>query len=325
MVDPRDPVDQTLKAMFGEPIPTSEERARALARFQRAIDERKAIPRRRFSWRVATAAGLAAIVAGLVLFWPQQETAAAAALREIAQLVEEVDPIDAPDGGFIYVRSEQLLLMEVQAEGVGRQPGEAGLFYHLPVQRDSWVGGDGTLQLSTTASEPLFFAASDRSLYYEFAIDQQDATGETQTFTVVDAFDTVWARDEAELDSQIRGVLPSESTRPEQVDYLDVALQVIRESPSAPASRAAVISLLADLPGLEIVDSEKGVSSFQIDFNDNDTEVRWVFTIDDAGFLRFESRTNLIADERSGLPAGTVTFEATYSAPTVVTSLDARP
>ncbi|MDX1468946.1 MAG: hypothetical protein R3258_06355 [Acidimicrobiia bacterium] len=325
MADPRDLIDRALSALYGEPEPTPEEEARSLARFQSAVAQRIEGQPRSISWRLAGAAGLAVVVAGLLLTLPRQETAAAETLREIAQLVEEIDPIEAPDSSFIFVRSEEVLLMEVQAEGVGRQEGEPSLFYQLPVRRDSWVGYEGTLQLSTTATEPTFFDTTDRALYYEFGIDEQDAIGETQTFTVVDAFDTVWATDKDELDRQIRGMLPLGSTRPEHIDFLDVALQAIRESPATPASRAAVISLLSDLPGLELVGTVGGVSSFSVDFGDNDLEIRWGFAIDEAGFLRSESRTNLTADGRSGLPAGTVTFEATYSAPATVGSLDPQP
>ena len=325
MADQRDPIDQTLKAMFGDPEPTPEEEARALARFQRAMEERSGRRRRSIPWRVLVAAGLAAVAVGMFLVLPRQETAAAAALREIARLVDEIDPLDAPDGTFSFVRSEQVLLMEVHAEGVGRQEGEPSLFYRLPLRRDSWLGIEGTLQLSTTASEPLFFAPADRTLYYEYGIDQQDAIGETQTFTVVDAFDTVWATGGAELDSQIRGILPPESTRPEHVDYLDIALQVIRESPASPETRASVLRLIADLEGIEHVDGEPDVSSFWVEFEESGVLVRWTFAVDSAGFLRSESRTNMTAGGVLGLAAGTSTFEAEYSAPLVVTGLDPRP
>ncbi|MFQ5524444.1 MAG: hypothetical protein ACE5F5_12875 [Acidimicrobiia bacterium] len=324
MTDRRDPIDDILRELVGDPIPTEEERTRSLVRFVRALDKQKGVKRSPSVRRVTVALGFAIGAVVLLVTLPRQSPAAAA-LREIANLVETVEPLDAPDDSYIYTEAETLVLARVPSDGLGDLSEGRDLYYSLPVRRESWIGSEGTLQLATTASDPVFFSESDRLLYYEAHLDERDRIGETEAVTVRDAFDTVWAADQTELDLQIREMLPSGSERPEHIDYLDIALQVIRESPASPATRAAALRLMADLPELEPDEGEQGVSSFQVDFEENGVLVRWSFAVDDAGFLRSEARTNLTADEVSGLAPGTITYKADYTAPIIVLSLDPRP
>jgi hypothetical protein len=322
LADRRDPTDDLLRKLVGDPVPTDDERARSLASFERAMAAVDQRPRAEPSWRFALAAVGLAVVAGVAFIVLSTKSAAAAELLEVARLVETSDPLEAPDGAFVYTQSDTSALMRVPSDGLGGASNGQDLYYRLPVHRESWIGDEGTLQLVITPFEPIFFADADRVLYFEQGIDRQDAIGETEVVVLSDAFDTVWATDQSELDAQIRGMLPPESARPMNIDYLDIALQVIRESPASPATRAAALRLMSDVDGLELTDEAQGVPGFQIEFEDNSVLVRWTFAIDDAGFLRKEARTNLTEETVSGIPAGAVTFEASYWAPIVVATLE---
>lgn len=317
-----DPVDRLLRAVVGTPHPTSEERASSRAQFQRAIAGAADLRRPALRWpQLAIAAGLLIVIAGAVLTLSTR-SAVASAFEEIAAVVETIEPLQAPDDGYIFTESDQLLLVEVPPDGLGGLSDQA-LLYQLPTRRLSWLGNEGTLQVATTNLEPIFFSAADLDLYYAAGVDQRDAIGVTETVTIPDADTHDWSSDPDVLDSQIRQLVPTGTARPESIEYLDTALLVVRESFSSPETRSAALRLIATIEDIELLDERTdGTTRFSVDFTEEGVDVGWVFAIDALGYVREEVHTNLTPDPALGLQAGVITFKSEYSAPTVVDSLD---
>jgi hypothetical protein len=154
-------------------------------------------------------------------------------------------------------------------------------------------------------------------------LDRQDSLGTTEAIIVSDPDREEWPSDPGQLDQTIRERMTRDRGLPETVEYLNVALNIIREAYITPELRAATLRLIADLDGLdhEPTDLKKGPAAFVIDYDDRGVLTRLTFHIDTQGYLRFEERIGLEVDRALSVPAHTPIFRAEYTRPTLTSSL----
>ena len=327
MAEDRHPVDELLRALAGDPQVDPADLAHIQGRIDAAIKtEKKVRQRRRPRTRVLMwAAAVAAVIVGTsVILQTARVSPAAATLEEIARAAEATDPLTITDAEFLYTRSETQARSVVPKAGLGDVPYERdSLVYLLSSTRETWFGSDGTVQIRTTVHDASFLTDEDEAAYYAAGLDQQDNLATTETLTVSDPGREEWPTDPGQLDQTIRTRMAEDRGLPETVEYLAVALNIIREVYITPELRAATLRLIANLDGLnhEPTDSEIDPAAFHIDYTDQGILSRFTFRIDGQGYLRFEERLNLEADTRFGVPAHTPTFRAEYTRPTIAGSL----
>jgi hypothetical protein len=318
-------VDQALRKLAGVPEPSEQDRQTAEKRLAAAIDsEAKGSERRPWGpvlvWATRLTIVLVALLSVLQIVRPSPTEAA---IGEIASIAEAADPLTVPDQQFIYTKSEITGLGVIPREGLGDVPFEREqLVYLLPVLRESWVGNDGTIQIRTTSQTPVFFSHGDEQAYYTAGLDQQDAIGQTITQTATGPADlSLWPPDKDDLDEAIRAAAADRGL-PETIEYLDVALDLIRETFASPQLRANTLRLIGELPGLQFVGtSTDGTTTFAIEYADQGIETRLTFILTREGYLLTEERTVLEEDPVFGIPANTTVSSATYTTPRVVSSL----
>ncbi|MFP4554794.1 MAG: hypothetical protein ACLFRT_13165 [Actinomycetota bacterium] len=247
-----------------------------------------------------------------------------AAMEEIAQLVETVDPTQIPEQDFLYTDATVTSLVVVPADMLG-DPAYEGDFlpYLLPSRRETWYGSDNTLQIRTTNQPPVFFSEEDEAAYYTAGLDDQDRIGETTTDTFTDDRDfSTWPTNPNELDAAIRERIPPETSRPNEVEYLEIALGLIREVFTPPLLRATTLTLIGRIPTLDLVDQASEQTTFAIEYEQDEVETRQTFTLTSQGDLVSEETRVLEDHPRLGIPADTPVFTAQYSTPTIVDTLD---
>jgi hypothetical protein len=109
---------------------------------------------------------------------------------------------------------------------------------------------------------------------------------------------------------------------PDTVEYLELALTIIREGIIPPELRAATLRLIGGLDGLNIDSrTEDSHTTFFIEYTDHSVETRYSFALDQHGYLRHEQRLNLTADPQFGIPANTIIHQADYTQPSLTDSL----
>lgn len=324
------PVDDALRRVAGQPTPSEDDRRLGADRLAEAIAaEQIPQPRRRYRLTVGWAIGFGVLLVGLLVAVETiSPTPTEAAIEEIAKAAEETDPLTIPPQQFGYTKSEMTALAIVPAEALRDIEYEREfLVYLLPTIRETWIGSEGAAQLRTTNQPPIFFSEADEDAYYAAGIDGQDAIGETTTLTTTDRPTTPdWPTDPAALDQAIRQAAVSDRGLSETVEYLDVALDILREPFATPQLRAATLRLIAQLPDLELVDTAGDESfTFTIEYRDQDVETRQTFTLGDQGHLLTEEIRILDPNPRFGIPADSAIFAANHTPATIVADLSTTP
>lgn len=324
MTDPRHPIDDLVRQLSGNPTPSESDVRRASERLNAAIQASMPDRTRRLRKPAVAWAAVVSLVVGLfAVFGISQTTAAEAAMGEIAQVVEVEDPLTVDDTGFAYTVSETTALSSVPADGLGDVTyGRDWFVYLLPQTWETWIGDLGTVQIRTTAHDPIFFEARDQAVYFAAGIDQQDQIGETITTAISDPDRKDWPTDPTELDEAIRADMVSDRGLPETVEYLDVALDIVREPLTSPELRANTLRLIGGLRGLDVAPGAGGQSVFFVDYEEQGVEKRFEFAFDADGYFSLEQITALTADTTYGIPAATVVFRADYSPPALVDTLN---
>lgn len=325
MTNNRHPVDDALRKVAGDPRFTESDIAQARAKLDAAIAAETETPplRRRYRLVAWTAVVLLLTVGLVVLIDVLRPSTTVAAIEEIARVAEAADLLTVPDDQFIHTRSEITAIHVIPKEGLGDVPYDKDqLVYLLTTLRESWLGSDGTVQLRTTNLPPQFFDPADEKVYHQAGLDRQDAMGETVTQTVTDpGGHEQWPSQQQQLDEAIWAVLRTDRGLPETVEYLDVALDILRETFASPELRASTLRLIAGLADLEMISSSDESVTFAIDYTDQGKATRLSFTLSIQGHLLSEQQLLLDGDERFGIPSDTVVFSAHYSVPTAVESL----
>lgn len=319
----RHPVDDLLRAIAGNVESSAAEREYARQKLDRAIAElgRRQTRRRQrvLVWGMVFAAVFAGVAFVLLAAQPSQ---ARAAIEEIADLVEVIDPLAATDTTFIYTRSSSSALAEVPGVALGGITIEGdSLLYLLNSRRETWYGREGTVQMRTTYLQPTFFSDADRDAYFAAGLDRQDEIGQTRTVTVHLPIEE-WPHDSVALDRAIRDRMVTDRGLPETIEYLDVALGIVGESFATPQVRASTLRLIARLEGIQLLGPPSETLTFAVDYVDKGVETRFTITLDRNGYLRHQRVFNVTADDHLGLPPATAIYEAEFAAPIVTGSLD---
>ena len=321
--EPRERMDDFLQWLAGDPMPSSDDLARARARLDGDISRDPGSSRR--GWRLALAAVFVVVVmvGALVLVDPGGSPSAAAAMEEIARALEEVSPLSIDDNEFIYNVTDSVALGGGDAEMLGDVDyDQEFIFYLMPRTIEKWRGPSGSLQMRETGGEPIFFRPEAETAYYEAGLDEFDVVGQTSTMAFADDQGEVWPAGRGELDAAIRDVMYTEREVPETVLYLDVALDILRDTSQPADVRGSALRLIGELDGLDLVESGSDESTFSVDYRENGVDSRLTFTVGDDGHLRYEEILNLTADEEIGIPADTAIYRASHTTPEVVDSLD---
>ena len=324
MTEDSHPVDDALRRFIHDQVPGVDERRRAEARLRKTIHSEinKASGRSRL---VRWALAMGVVVVGiLVLFEVIQPSVTVAAIEDIAKVVEVADPLTVPEQNYIYTKSQTTNIAVVSRDGLGEVPYDSeNLVYLLPTQRETWVGSQGAIQLRTTAGPPIFFRPEDEQTYYAAALDQtKDRVGQTITQTVIAPTDPAqWPADQDELNEAIRVAIAGRGG-PEAVEYIDVALDLLREQLVSPHLRANTLRLIGQQRGLEVVKTSSDGTTFAIDYSQDEIQTRLTFTISASGYLLWEDMTILENDPVFGIPKDTAVSSATYSPQLIVDNLD---
>ncbi len=315
-----DPIDQTLRRVAGNPSPSAGDRERAWQAYTRATATVNQKPSRRRPMFAAVATVTAvALVVGFVAVAALRPSPAQAALLEIAEAAERLDPLTIPQGQYAYTQSETINL---GVTGIDPFPHRATpIAYLIPTDRQIWNSEDGTTSIVTTIGQPTFFNATDEVDYFAAGYDAIDQVGQTVTETFGNTTSILterdWPTDPKELRDVIIELIPEDSQRPMDVEILDVVLDLIREVGPTPALRAAAIAVIADLdPTVE--DESPGQTTFSIVSTQPDNlTIR--FTLTDEGHLISETTTDIAGNPRLGIPPGTQVASSIYE-PTIITT-----
>lgn len=324
------PVDDALRRVAGQPTPSEADRRLGADRLAEAIAaEQRPQPRRRYRLTVGWAIGFGVLLVGLLVAVETiSPTPTEAAIEEIAKAAEETDPLTIPPQQFGYTKSEMTALAIVPTEALRDIEHEREfLVYLLRTIRETWIGSEGAAQLRTTNQPPIFFSEADEDAYYTAGIDEQDAIGETTMLTTTDRpTEPAWPTDPTALDKAIRQAAVNDRGLPETVEYLDVALDILREPLTSPQLRAATLRLIAQLPDLELVETARDDSfTFAVEYRDQDVDSRQTFTLSKQGYLLTEEIRILEPNPRFGIPADTDIFTAIHTPATIVDDLSTTP
>lgn len=321
------PVDDAVRRIADQIEPSDTERKVAEAKLRAAIQaeqrerEPTRLPSRRWLWAAAAALAAVTVFLGVQVLRP---TPTEAAMEEIAEVVQTADPTQIPEQDFLYTDATVTSLVVVPADMLGDPAYEDDfLAYLLPSRRETWYGSDNTLQIRTTNQPPVFFSPDDEAAYYTAGLDDQDRIGQTTTDTVTDDRDfNQWPTNPDELDAAIREQIPPETHRPNEVEYLEIALGLIREVFAPPDLRATTLTLISRIPGLELVDQTSQQTTFAIEYQQDGIDTQQTFTLTSQGHLASEETRILEDHPRLGVPADTPIFTAQYSTPIIVNTLD---
>ena len=267
---------------------------------------------------------VAAVAFVVVAVQVARPTAAEAVLGEIAAAAELVEPLTVDGQEFAYVRSETLALGVFPADAFTSTRG-GPLAYLIPSTREVWIGADDTVQLRTTTGTPRFFAPGDETDYYTAGLDVIDGVGEitAETFDNVTSIldERTWPTTPDDLEDALRHSLPPELERPESVEILDLALDLIRLPDAPPTLRAAALRVIADLDLTLVERRPDGGGTFTIAYDQPEPATITV-TLSGIGQLIYESVTLDDGDPSVGIPPGTITAEATYEPARIVSDLN---
>lgn len=316
-------MDDLLRAIAGNFESSGAEREYARQKLELAIAELGRLQTRRRQRVLVWGLSFAVVFAGVAfVLLAAQPSEARAAIEEIADLAEVIDPLAATDTTFIYTRSSSSALTEDPKEALGgiTIKGDS-LLYLSKSLRETWYGSEGTVQIRTTYLQPTFFSDADRDAYFAAGLDRRDEIGQTRTVTVHLPIEE-WPHDSDALDRAIRDQMVADRGLPETIEYLDVALGIVGESFATPQVRASTLRLIARLEGIQLVDPPSETLTFAVDYVDKDVETRLTITLDRNGFLRHQRVLNVTADGQLGLPPATAIYEAEFAEPLITNSLD---
>ena len=248
----RHPVDDLLRAIAGNVESSAAEREYARQKLDRAIAElgRRQTRRRQrvLVWGMVFAAVFAGVAFVLLAAQPSQ---ARAAIEEIADLVEVIDPLAATDTTFIYTRSSSSALAEVPGVALGGITIEGdSLLYLLNSRRETWYGSEGTVQMRTTYLQPTFFSDADRDAYFAAG-----STGKTRLARPA-GYQSICrsrrVRRPVALDRAIRDRMVTDRGLPETIEYRR-RLGIVGEFRDPQVSRHPLLRLIARLEGIQLL------------------------------------------------------------------------
>lgn len=303
-------VEDALRRLVGDPEPNERQRQLGEERLRRLIEKEplgahRPLLRRRVALAVVTAV---ALIFG-IWFRPSPSEAAT---ERIAAVIETVDPLTLLPNEYLYTRANVSLLAIVPADALGNVAfSRSHLVYLLSSIREAWIASDGSMQLRTTNLRPHFFSREAELAYFEARLDRNDQleAPHTESFARPEN-PSFWPDDIDALDEAIRSEIQEEGN-PGRVQYLYIALGILRERLVSPQLRANVIRLIGRLPSIAVEESGDALV-VSTTYTDQNIRTRLAFSIDASGNLAREEVTILEANALLDIPADTSTFLATY-------------
>ena len=295
---------------FEQVSPDPADEASARARLRRAIS----VERRHWAsgpW-VALAAMVVVLAAvGAVALRPLPVEPPVASLLQVADAVASLPAVPLDGDGYYLTRSERLVLTTVKAE-------EPVVSFLQPSQREVWVAADGTTRVRTTYGTPRFLTAEDRTAFELSGLAPSHESGDTVVHVYgPDEYVTdpgVWPSDAPRLQQALLERLGPADQQPHALRLLQSAVELIRENGADPSLRAAVLRVIAGVPGIQVSGTPELVTVV-FDGSLPDRTERRVYTFDaSTGHLLSESVTVVNGEH----PRRTV-FSSRYEPPIQVT------
>jgi hypothetical protein len=261
-------------------------------------------------WVALSAMVVVLAAVGAVALRPLPVEPPVASLLEVADTVAALPPTPLSGDGYYLTRSERLVLTTVRAE-------EPVVSFIQPSQREVWVAADGTTRVLTTYGAPRFLTAEDQSAFELSGLAPNHESGETvvQTYGPAEfvADPAVWPSDAPRLQQALLERLGPGDQQPHALRLLQSAVELIRENGPDPSLRAAVLRVIAGVPGIQVSGTTELVTVVFDGALPERTERR-VYTFDaSTGHLVSESVTVVSADH----PRRTV-FSSRYEPPVQV-------
>lgn len=245
------------------------------------------------------------------------------ALGELANVAERVERTSAADGEYLYSRESGVSIHVRDGADLGEP--ELGLVaYLLPINEETWVA-NGTRFVSRATLQPVFFSAEAEAAYFAAGLDVSDGVGETREETtnqpvqIIDERD--WPTTPGQLRQAMRSYVSNEGTAvATDVQLVELAATLLRETDASPDLRAATIRVLEDLD-VEVTERGDGSGlSVGIEYTDGVAKMR-VIEFDAESNLVREYERWLEGDPQLGVPAGTIVYDATFSPVRIVAEM----
>lgn len=266
------------------------------------------------------------------------DEAAAAMLRKVSRRAAAQPAAPGPGPGqFLYTKQESFqTFMYVVGNG------EPNFFFEQPQTRESWIAPDGSGRILEVPGPVTFPTATDRAAWVSAGSpDLADTLGGEDRFGP------------GELPFQDFSDLPTNPTK-----LLDVIEQreivggpdgdwetfrivgdLLRETYTTPAVRAALYEVAAELPGVELVGGvtdQAGRPGVAVAYTYDVSRIEWIFDPKTAELLgerevlledsTLDTSNNAPGDIYGGAgPAGTITYDSTFLVRGVTNSVTERP
>lgn len=259
-----------------DPDPRLAARRQARRRLLAAIAEERTRRRRRRThrrWAVVVVTLL--LVLGIA---PTGLDGVAAPLVGLADAVASAPDYSAVSARHWYARTESRELVSEQLTD-GRL-----VEFLLDSTEETWHDAGDVPQRSVTYQPPLFFSPEDEDAFYESGLAARypigrpvvtDAFGELTRFVI-----ELEAADAEELGGALRRrVAGLGDQRMEEVRLLQLAAELIPVHADDPAMRAQILRVIADIPGITVVPTDRNVV-VSIDYVDGDRPLRLMYEFD---------------------------------------------
>ncbi len=324
------PLDAAVLTLrVAEPAPPDEVlAARRLLNAAIAQEHRRAdVPRRR--WLAAAVTGAAAVVVALVVVFSVTSLRAPTAQALLFDLIDVAigaEPLDPAEGEFTYVRAAGVQLVSAEVSIDADRDTVAWL---QPFEDERWYAADGSFRVRFVPGERQFFSEDDAAIVAADPFLSQDELTPIVEDLPPRPVDVLRADlpteagvlrealiDEFQLDAP-------ERTRPLEVELVDQVGDLMVEHDATPQLRAALLGVLADLDGIELVERGAGRFTVGVEYAALSTgeRLRLEYVFDqDSALLVEEGLVYLEPAPESGIPAGT-TSSVRYDAPEVVAEL----
>ncbi len=294
-----------------------------------AIAAERRPQRGRLGRLVAAASGVAAVVAALAVAMTVTTVRAPSATAVLFDLVGAVTrsaPIDATAGEFVYVRTEGVTLRgsEVTLEGAGRDD----IVWLQPFVDERWFAPDGSFRQHFVPAEPRFFTDEDREIWEADPAIQGADLGE-YTVDLEPPIEPIALDDLPQEPVALRAALVEsyeldapERVNPVEAELLDIAADIARRHDASPALRGALLELMAETPGLEVLDHDLDAVTVGVEYDTTaGARLRQEHVFDTATGRLVESRLVYVRPPpESGIPPGTAEH-LRFDAPEVVDEL----
>jgi hypothetical protein len=247
---------------LGSHVPTEDPEAKegARRRLRQRYDETQEPSRDRPSgrraarWVVAVAAVVAGVLVLLALLPGGAPPSAAQTLRRLATVASEQPRPAIPAGRYLYVRSQELRLVQGTDLGTGATWGAL-----VRVIREAWRAADGSGRILTVAGAPRWLSAADRTAWRRAGQPELIAPRTDDRYPK----DTFPGRDLSGLPldpTRLRGVLERRSLEegpPGQAGTFSIIGILLSEDRASPHLRAALFQVAASLPDVQLIEDTR--------------------------------------------------------------------